>query len=108
MVPLLARPLRGRGRRLHVGEPCRRFRSLEFRREAAAAVARDLGRIPLPEGGALKAVQKRPFSRRALLSGLGASAALSPFLPLLEAEGQEAKPLRLILWFTPHGTVYDN
>jgi hypothetical protein len=56
----------------------------------------------------LRAVQKRPFSRRALLSGLGASAALSPFLPLLEAEGQEAKPLRLILWFTPHGTVYDN
>jgi hypothetical protein len=29
-------------------------------------------------------------------------------LPLLEAEGQEARPLRLILWFTPHGTVYDN
>jgi Protein of unknown function (DUF1552) len=56
----------------------------------------------------LKAVQKRPLSRRALLSGLGASAALSPFLPLLEAEGQEATPLRLILWFTPHGTVYDN
>lgn len=56
----------------------------------------------------MKAVQKRPFSRRALLSGLGATAALSPFLPLLEAEGQEATPLRLILWFTPHGTVYDN
>lgn len=56
----------------------------------------------------MKAVQKRPLSRRALLSGLGASAALSPFLPLLEAEGQEATPLRLILWFTPHGTVYDN
>ena len=35
-------------------------------------------------------------------------AALSPFLPLLNAEGQEATPQRLILWFTPHGTVYDN
>jgi hypothetical protein len=50
----------------------------------------------------------RALSRRALLGGLGASAALSPFLPLLEAQGQEAQPLRLILWFTPHGTVYDN
>ena len=48
------------------------------------------------------------FRRRALLSGLGASAALSPFLPLLNASGQEATPLRLILWFTPHGTIYDN
>lgn len=48
------------------------------------------------------------FERRQLLAGLGASAALAPFLPLLEAHGQEAQPLRLILWFTPHGTVYDN
>src|SRR5215204_2314728 len=47
-------------------------------------------------------------SRRALLSGLGVSAALSPFIPLLNAQGQEAQPLRLILWFTPHGTIYDN
>jgi hypothetical protein len=47
-------------------------------------------------------------SRRTLLSGLGVSAALSPFLPLLNAQGQEAQPLRLILWFTPHGTVYEN
>ena len=60
----------------------------------------------------MKAVQRwlanRSLSRRALLRSLGASAALSPFLPLLEAQGQEAQPLRLILWFTPHGTVYDN
>jgi hypothetical protein len=60
----------------------------------------------------MKAVQscrRNPrVSRRALLSGLGASAALSPFIPLLNAEGQEAQPLRLILWFTPHGTVYEN
>lgn len=52
--------------------------------------------------------QKARLSRRALLSGLGVSTPLSPFLPLLEAQGQEAQPLRLILWFTPHGTVYDN
>jgi hypothetical protein len=48
------------------------------------------------------------FSRRALLGTLGTSAALSPFIPLLNAQGQEAQPLRLILWFTPHGTIYDN
>jgi hypothetical protein len=48
------------------------------------------------------------LSRRALLSSLGVSTALAPFLPLLEAQGQEAAPLRLILWFTPHGTIYDN
>jgi hypothetical protein len=53
-------------------------------------------------------VRNRRVSRRALLSGLGVSAALSPFIPLLNAQGQEAQPLRLILWFTPHGTVYDN
>ncbi|RYZ06752.1 MAG: DUF1552 domain-containing protein [Myxococcales bacterium] len=51
---------------------------------------------------------KRGVTRRALLGGLGGSAALAPFLPLLEAHGEEAQPLRLILWFTPHGTVYDN
>lgn len=47
-------------------------------------------------------------SRRALLGGLGASAALAPFLPLLEARGADAAPVRLIFWFTPHGTVYEN
>lgn len=47
-------------------------------------------------------------SRRALLGGLGASAALAPFLPLLEAQGADTPPVRLIFWFTPHGTVYDN
>jgi Protein of unknown function (DUF1552) len=58
---------------------------------------------------ALQSSRQNPLvSRRALLSGLGVSAALSPFLPLLNAQGQEAQPLRLILWFTPHGTVYDN
>ena len=53
-------------------------------------------------------VRNPRVSRRALLSSLGVSAALSPFLPLLNAHGQEAQPQRLILWFTPHGTIYDN
>jgi hypothetical protein len=45
------------------------------------------------------------MSRRALLTGLGA-AALSPYLPLLNASGQEALyPKRLLLFFTPHGTI---
>lgn len=46
------------------------------------------------------------FSRRALLKSLGASAALSPFLPLLNASGQEMVfPKRLLLFYTPDGTA---
>ena len=50
------------------------------------------------------------LTRRRLLQGLGASAALSPLLPLLHsASAQEATfPQRLILFWTPHGTVYDS
>jgi hypothetical protein len=45
------------------------------------------------------------LSRREFLAGLGVVAA-SPFVPLLNASGQEALfPKRLILFFTPHGTV---
>jgi hypothetical protein len=56
----------------------------------------------------MRSVRDPRIGRRALLSGLGVSATLSPFIPVLDAQGQEAQPLRLILWFTPHGTVYDN
>jgi hypothetical protein len=46
------------------------------------------------------------LSRRALLKGLGVSAALSPFVPLLNVSGQEAKrPKRLLLIFTPDGSA---
>jgi hypothetical protein len=49
------------------------------------------------------------FGRRPLLKLLGAGAALSPFVPLLNASGQEATlPKRLIIIYTPHGTVYQN
>jgi Protein of unknown function (DUF1552) len=46
------------------------------------------------------------FSRRNFLGGLGAAAALSPFIPLLNASGQELgkPPKRLLLVFTPDGT----
>jgi len=48
----------------------------------------------------------RGLSRRGLLKSLGLSAALSPFIPLLNASGQEArKPKRLLLVFTPDGTA---
>ncbi len=48
----------------------------------------------------------RGFSRRRLLAGLGASAALSPLLPILNASGQETLfPKRLLLFFTPDGTA---
>jgi len=44
-------------------------------------------------------------SRRALLKSLGASTVLSPFLPILNASGQEPLfPKRLLLFFTPDGT----
>jgi hypothetical protein len=47
------------------------------------------------------------FQRRAFLAGLGATA-LAPFIPLLNASGQEASfPKRLILFYTPHGTIMD-
>jgi hypothetical protein len=48
---------------------------------------------------------RRAVSRRALLQSLGVSAALSPFIPLLNASGQEAKrPKRLLLVFQPDGS----
>ncbi len=49
----------------------------------------------------------RNFHRRAFLSGLGL-AGLYPFIPILNASGQEATfPKRLVLFFTPHGTLFD-
>jgi len=45
------------------------------------------------------------ISRRALLRGLGLSPALYPFLPLLNASGQEmTRPKRLLLVYSPDGT----
>ncbi|MFT3921582.1 MAG: DUF1552 domain-containing protein [Myxococcales bacterium] len=52
-----------------------------------------------PRGGML--------SRRQLLGALGASAFAAPWLPLLNVSGQEEAPRRLVLFFTPHGTVWD-
>lgn len=44
-------------------------------------------------------------SRRGFLAGLGA-VGLSPFLPILNVSGQESlQPKRLLLFFTPHGTI---
>jgi hypothetical protein len=46
------------------------------------------------------------FSRRGLLKSLGVSAALAPFLPILNASGQEPRrPKRLLLVFTPDGSA---
>lgn len=48
----------------------------------------------------------RAYSRRTLLKSLGASTVLSPFLPLLNATGQEATfPKRLLLFYVPDGTA---
>src|SRR5215510_14375061 len=46
------------------------------------------------------------FSRRNFLRSLGAGAALAPFLPLLNASGQEMVfPKRLLLFYSPDGTA---
>ncbi len=50
----------------------------------------------------------RLLSRRRLLASVGAVAALSPFVPLLEAEAQTVRPTRLVLFFTPHATFWPN
>ncbi|MFK7986199.1 MAG: DUF1552 domain-containing protein, partial [Sandaracinaceae bacterium] len=56
-------------------------------------------------------MKKRNLSRRSLLRGLGAAgaaAAASPFLPLMTASGDTpVESGRLILFYTPHGTVHD-
>jgi hypothetical protein len=50
----------------------------------------------------------RQFARRTFLGGLGAATALSPFIPLFNASGQESGvPKRLVLFYTPHGTVWN-
>jgi hypothetical protein len=47
--------------------------------------------------------------RRQVLQALGLGAFASAFVPVLDAEGQEALfPKRLVLFYTPHGTIYEN
>ncbi len=54
-------------------------------------------------------MQARPVTRRQLLLRLGSAAAAAPFLPLLRSFAQDAAyPRRLLLIYTPHGTVYDS
>ncbi|MEM6992317.1 MAG: DUF1552 domain-containing protein [Myxococcota bacterium] len=49
------------------------------------------------------------ISRRRLLQGLGASAAVLPFLPQLESvAGLTPAPRRFVVFFTPHGTIKEN
>lgn len=47
------------------------------------------------------------MNRRQLLKGAAGAMLASPLVPLLEANGQAAMPKRLLLFFTPHGTIYD-
>ena len=61
------------------------------------------------DNGAPKAVNRR-FTRRRALAGLGASAALAPLLPIFERESNAADdtfPRRLVLLFTPNGTLHE-
>jgi len=51
----------------------------------------------------------RAFSRRAFLGGVGSAAALAPFVPVLDSEaGQVQPPKRLIVLFSPNGTIHEN
>jgi hypothetical protein len=52
-------------------------------------------------------MRARPFlTRRSFLQSLGVSTAVAPFVPLLNASGQEnARPRRLLLVYTPDGTA---
>ena len=48
------------------------------------------------------------MKRRQLLKGAAGALLASPLVPLLEASGQvPSMPKRLLLFFTPHGTIYD-
>ncbi len=48
------------------------------------------------------------FRRRSLLKSLGASVALTPFLPLLESRAEDAAtPRRMVVFFSSNGTVGD-
>ena len=52
--------------------------------------------------------KNRNFSRRALLGSIGASAAMAPFIPLLESQaGGDAAPKRLVLLFSPNGSLHE-
>src|SRR5258708_39894142 len=57
----------------------------------------------------MSTAQSRPLSRRAMLASLGASAALAPLVPLLQAHAQAGgPPKRLVLFFTPHAPFWPN
>ena len=54
-------------------------------------------------------LNRRNFLRRNFLKGIGVGAAAAPLLPLFEAHAGESEfPRRLILLFSPNGTLYEN
>lgn len=51
----------------------------------------------------------RNFSRRAFLGSLGAAGVLTPFLPMMRGRAAEGDfPVRLIMCFSPNGTIHEN
>ena len=54
-------------------------------------------------------MSRSTFPRRRFLQSLGVSAAVAPFVPLLESEaGGSAGTTRFLLFYTPHGTVHED
>jgi hypothetical protein len=47
------------------------------------------------------------FTRRGFLASAGLSVAATPFVPLLEPQAADGLPLRLILLFSPNGTIHE-
>jgi len=48
------------------------------------------------------------FSRRTFFTGAGATLAAAPFVPLLESRAADGAPLRLVLMFSPNGTIRES
>ncbi len=51
--------------------------------------------------------KNRGFSRRGFLGSIGAAAALTPFIPLLESKADGEACKRLVLLFSPNGTLHE-
>src|SRR5262245_42130525 len=106
MVPLRTRSHGGNRRRLQPQGHPPRVRRFGTQRSRAHREHREERRLPSRQGHGVTMKRVPAHSRRNFLRGLGAGAALSPFLPLLNASGQEMVfPKRLLLFFSPDGTA---
>jgi hypothetical protein len=50
----------------------------------------------------------RGFSRRSFFTGAGVTIAAAPFVPLMQSRAADGVPLRLVLAFSPNGTIRES